>query len=385
MTKQIERNTRYRPGKALAEDEVTDDEEEEEEEEVKEPTPLPPPKVTSFPAVTKGVVVKPAVEENDLDGFVTASSSEEEEEEEEREGSSEEEEEEGEEGEEGEESSDEDEEEEEQKKFFKPVFMSKAQRAALQKPTVSSVEKEEEPPKAEKIDHMLQETLNREAAARAARRKEWDDVDVAEDDVDDRDGIDPEAECAAWELRELKRVRRERLAIEEKEKLREEVERRKNMTAEEREEEDRAFLKAQQMEKDIKGRMAFLQKYHHKGAFYHDVEDEEVKEVLNRDFAGAKFEDEVADKSILPEYMKIRDMAKLGRKSRSKYKDMRSEDTGKWGADVVRKRRDADDADLDDRFRPDAVREQTGANALPIGEKRRGADDARSVKKMRVD
>ena len=124
--------------------------------------------------------------------------------------------------------------------------------------------------------------------------------------------------------------------------------------------------------------MQHMQKYFHKGAFF-DAEaeqDEEVKAALTRSMAGRRIQDEASDKSVLPEYMQIRDATKLGKKGRTKYKDLRNEDTGRWGNDIGRKKREYDG--LDDRFKPDDPRsgnDRTGANAAPVGERRRRDDD----------
>ncbi|KXL48337.1 hypothetical protein M433DRAFT_63298 [Acidomyces richmondensis BFW] len=404
MTQQVKITTRYRPGKAEIEDEVSEEYESETESNDNEQQRNVPkaalPKATSFPVQQRKVDLdfsrakphlslqaregKKVNDEIDLEGFVTASESSDESQ---GSGSTESGEDEISDEEEEEEEDEEESSEEEQKKpMLRPTFMSKAQRA--KKAATASLrhnadyQGEEEDRRKAKADELLQAQLERDAAARAAGRRAWDDdVDLApEDEVDDTDGIDPEAERAAWKLRELKRVRRERLAIEEKEKEREEVERRRNMTAEEREQEDREYIMKQQEERERKGKMAFMQKYHHKGAFFaggDDDQDEEIKKVMNRDLAGARYADETADKAILPEYMRIRDMTRLGRKGRTKYKDLKTEDTGRWGRDIGQKRRDFDG--LDYRFQPEdrrgGGREQTGANTQPVGERRRREDD----------
>ena len=155
------------------------------------------------------------------------------------------------------------------------------------------------------------------------------------------------------------------------------------MTAEEREEEDRVFTEEQREGREGKGKMAFMQKYFHKGAFSGtqaggEEQDEEVQRALNRDFAGARFEDDAGDKQVLPEYMRIRDMTRLGRKGRTKYRDLKTEDTGRWGGDQGGRKRGFEG--VDERFRPDdgwrdGGRERTGANAAPVGERRRGEEE----------
>lgn len=398
MTKNRAQPTRYRPGKAEEEDVESEEESSEEENESQPAARAPPPKATSFPSQKKLAVdlskagqqtsIPATAQANktdeDLDGFVTASESSQED------GGESDSSEEDEESSEEESSSD----DEPKRPMLAPKFISKAKRKDQSTPDSVNAETkaaEEERQRKEKADAMLQAHVERQAAERAAGKKNWDDEDIApEDEVDDTDGLDPEAEHAAWKLRELKRLRRDRLAIEEKEKEREEIERRRNMTAEEREEEDRQYIEAQKDEREGRGKMAYMQKYFHKGAFFgaEGEQDEEVKAALNRSFAGARFEDETGDKGVLPEYMRMRDMTRLGKKGRTKYKDLKNEDTGRWGADVGKKKREFDG--LDDRFRPDDDdrREGTGANTAPVGERRRRDEDGdggREEKRARYD
>ncbi|CAK3812084.1 Microfibrillar-associated 1 [Lecanosticta acicola] len=393
MTKQPAKPVRYFPGKAYAEDPIEDEESDEEEEaEDEQPPPkAPAPKATSFPKrpivsssisndqpLPKARDTKPDV---DLEGFETASESSQDER---GEGSSSEEE-------ESSEEEDSDSDDEPKKPMLAPKFISKAKRAQQQNSSTLSAEQqaaEEERKRKEKADELLQAQIERDAAARRAGKKYWDDDDVVEGEVDDTDDVDPEAEKAAWKLRELKRVQRDRQALIAKEKEREEVERRRNLTAEEREAEDREYLEKQAEEREGKGKMAFMQKYHHKGAFFQsEDQDEEVKAALNRDIAGRKFVDDAGDKAVLPEYMRIRDMTRLGKKGRTKYQDLKNEDTGKWG-EFGSKKRDFDG--LDERFKPDerggGGSERTGANAAPVAERRRRDDESgRDEKRPRYD
>lgn len=403
MTKNRAQPTRYRPGKAEAEDPESEEESSEEEADDDErpaAARAPPPKASTFPKqlavdVSKAgqQVSRPAAPQtkppdDDLEGFVTASESSDDEDGTKGSGESS--------G--SEEASSEEEgsssDDEPAKPMIRPTFLSKAQRAQQQQqqftaqPSAEARAAADAALRQEKADALLAAHLAQDAAARAAGKKFWDDEDIApEDEVDDTDDLDPEAELAAWKLRELKRVRRDRAAIEEKEKEREEIERRRNLTAEEREAEDKAFIAAQQEGREERGKMGFMQKYFHKGAFFGDDDenvDDEVKTALNRDLAGARFEDEAGDKSVLPEYMRMRDMTRLGRKGRSKYKDLRNEDTGRWGAEVgSRRKREFGDVGqgVDERFRPDDERGggsgadgrdgPTGANNAALGERKR--------------
>ncbi|OJD33189.1 microfibril-associated protein [Diplodia corticola] len=296
-------------------------------------------------------------------------------------------------------SSNEDEAAARRKKMLRPVFVRKDQRkgtsagAAAAQKTEDEVFAEEEAKRKARADALVQEQLERVAAERAAGKKQWDDEDNLGDldDVDDADGVDPEAEFAAWRLRELRRVKREREAIEEAEKEREEVERRRGLTQEERDAEDREFIERQREERAGKGTMSTMQKYFHKGAFFQD--DLKDAGLDRRDIMGSRYVDDVQNKEALPEYMQIRDMTKLGKKGRTRYKDMRSEDTGRWGdfGDRRGKGGGAYYKGVDERFRPDGGEVEgragaTGANASAVGERKRHGDDRedRDGKRPRV-
>lgn len=285
-------------------------------------------------------------------------------------------------------------EEEAPKKLLRPVFLKKGQREKVAAPvkTAEELAAEEEQRRQEQTRALVQEQIEQRAAAKAAGKKEWDD-DVEEADinaVDDTDNLDPEAEYAAWKLRELKRIKRERLAIEEAEAERAEIERRRNLTEAERDAEDREYLEKQKEERGDRGNMQFMQKYFHKGAFFQ--EDLAELGLDKRNLMGARFEDQT-NREVLPEYMQIRDMTKLGKKGRTRYRDMKTEDTGKW-ADYgdTRRPRDKGEYGVDERFRSDGFHGRdrdegaTGANARPLGERKRfGEDTNRESKRPRVD
>jgi microfibrillar-associated protein 1 len=285
-------------------------------------------------------------------------------------------------------------EEEAPKKLLRPVFLKKNERNKVVAPVKSAEEMaaEDEARRQEQSRALVQEQVEARIAEKAAGKKDWDD-DVEDADInaiDDTDGVDPAAEYAAWKLRELKRIKRERTAIEEAEASLAEIERRRNLSAAEREAEDRKFIEQQQEEKGERGQMQYMQKYFHKGAFF----SEELKElgVDRRNLMNARFEDQTS-RDVLPEYMQIRDMTKLGKKGRTRYKDMKSEDTGRWGEfGDDRPRRDKGEYGVDDRFKADSYggrdRDEgaTGANAKPLGERKRfGEDNDRDSKRPRFE
>lgn len=286
-------------------------------------------------------------------------------------------------------------EEEAPRKLLRPVFLKKGLRdkVAVTVKAADEIAAEEEQRRLEQSRALVQEQIEQRAAAKAKGKKDWDD-DVEEADmnaIDDTDGIDPEAEYAAWKFRELTRIKRERVAIEEAEKERAEIERRRNLTEAERDAEDREYIEKQKEERGDRGQMQFMQKYFHKGAFFQ--EDMAELGLDKRNLMGARFEDQT-NREILPEYMQIRDMTKLGKKGGTRYRDMKTEDTGKWGDyGDTRRPRDKGEYGVDERFRSDGRTGRdgdregaTGANARPLGERKRFGDDTnRESKRPRVD
>ncbi|KAH6724323.1 micro-fibrillar-associated protein 1 [Leptodontidium sp. MPI-SDFR-AT-0119] len=378
---------RHRPGKVVEEADSSDsDASDEETSTPSAPSKIPaPPKASTAGGITSNLskvdlnerrkiaAAKEAarIEEEKVlkakeeEGFVT-----EEEEDESEEGSEEES------GSEDEESSEE--EEAPRRVLMRPTFIKKDKRNAItgsksvDTRSAEEIAAEEERRKKEAADAIVEEQIRKDIAARAAGKKNWDDEE-ADDEVDDEDGLDPDAEYAAWKLRELKRIKREREAIEEREKELEEVERRKNLTEEERRREDDEFIAKQKEEKDGKGKMGFMQKYYHKGAFYQD--DAEAQGLGQRDIMGSKFADDV-NRELLPQALQMRDMTKLGKKGATKYKDLKSEDTGKWGQFDDRPRREGMGFNTDERFMPDRDRDRagpgaSGANSMPVADRKK--------------
>ncbi|KAJ5690132.1 hypothetical protein N7462_004524 [Penicillium macrosclerotiorum] len=433
--------SRYRPGKAIAE-EPSSSEEEEEEEDIEaqkeqerqraeaQRRRQQAPKASSFPAAAARKVQEEE-EEEDEEGFVTEDEDEEStqpaptkaappaqgiperptvpktalgaragESSEEKEGSEEEEES------SEEESSSED--EAPRRMLIRPTFIKKDKRNAAgqgaeaqSQAPISSADSAADnelrrAQRQEKADQLVRDQLEKEAIARSSAHKAWDEDEVVEADdeeaIDDRDGVDPEAEYAAWKLRELKRLKREREAIEEAEKEREEIERRRNLTAEERDREDREFLAQQKEDREAnRGQTGFMQRYFHKGAFFRD--DQEKEGLDQRNVMGRRFVDDVA-RETLPQYMQVRDMTKLGKKGRTRYRDLKTEDTGRFGEGYQnRRRQDGPPIGItDERFMPDRGNDwgqgpqgPTGANASVVRQRRRSRTRSRSPRRDRRD
>ncbi|KAG0150045.1 hypothetical protein CROQUDRAFT_668923 [Cronartium quercuum f. sp. fusiforme G11] len=156
---------------------------------------------------------------------------------------------------------------------------------------------------------LVEQTLIRELAEK--------EVEEVFPDVDDTDGIEPEKEFELWRLRELKRLKREKDAMLEREKEKEELEARRALPESERLEDDIKFANSTRQSKP-KGQRAFLQKYHHKGAFYTDAE------ILKKHDYTAPTESTTKRMDLLPESMQVRDFGKM---SRTKWTHLSNEDT----------------------------------------------------------
>ena len=265
------------------------------------------------------------------------------------------------------------------RKFQRPTFIKKSQRqlppsasittttstsldpASLMTPTPTSPTNRH----LETTNALIAERIHRDTLARLAGKKAWDDDDdnltnLSPDLlVDDTDGLDPAAEHAAWRLRELTRLKRSRLAIIEAERQRTEQLRRQALPQSARDAEDEKFVAEQKSERDATRTSAsYLARYHHKGAFFQaddsansaEPSDPSAQNLLaSRNLMSARFEDEIRDKSLLPSYMQVRDMTKLGKKGRTRYTDLRGEDTGVHGRDVKSWR--PGDGNREERFR----------------------------------
>lgn len=120
-------------------------------------------------------------------------------------------------------------------------------------------------------------------------------------------------------MRELQRIKRQWEREIQREEEEEERARRENLTEEEKLRIDTARAEETRKRKDEeRGKMGFMQKYYHKGAFFQDLDI-----LKKRDYATEKTEGQV-DVSQLPKVMQVRDYGKRGR---SKYTHLADEDT----------------------------------------------------------
>lgn len=208
-----------------------------------------------------------------------------------------------------------DESEEEETPLHKPVFVPKGNRVALQKQKeeleeiarkqVEEVRKAEARVQSSRIlvSELVQQDINAELAA---------PIQVEDDDGDE------EEEFELWKIRELNRIKRNRAERDAADQQRAEVDRLREMTTEER---NLALRSRERIitNKQSEGKMGFLQKYYHRGAFFLDEENE----LLTRDVNQPTLEDHF-DKRVMPKVMQVK---RFGRHGQTKYTHLRDQDT----------------------------------------------------------
>lgn len=127
-----------------------------------------------------------------------------------------------------------------------------------------------------------------------------------------------------WKIREVKRIVRDKEARELQQKEAAEIERRRNLTDWERQEEDKK-LGNDESAKPVKQKIQFMQKYYSKGVYFQERDQNgKLKEIFMRDYNEPVEGD--YDKSTLPAILQKR-RGEFGKKGQSKYTHLSNEDT----------------------------------------------------------
>jgi len=201
-----------------------------------------------------------------------------------------------------------------------PRFVKKEKRQTISEK--EQLQKEEERLKEEKekavkerkdrTRQLLKEAIEREKTSKIIE----EEVVLTDDDENEET---QQKEYELWKLRELVRIRRERDDREKWRLERLEVDRLRSLTDEELMNEKR---KNKEGLKDKKY-MKYLQKYYHKGAFFHEnIRDLEK----THEWTAATGEDKWIDRTMLPKVMQVKN---FGRAGRTKYTHLKNEDTTK--------------------------------------------------------
>lgn len=212
--------------------------------------------------------------------------------------------------------------------MLKPVFVPKSERDTVaERERVEAEEQALEELKKKKLEERKRET--KQIVVEEIRKDEEIQKSLEQEanvaDIDTDDEINEAEEYEAWKVREIGRIKRDREEREAMLKEKEEIERVRNMTEEERREWERKNPKAPARPKQ---KWRFMQKYYHKGAFFQSETDATAGKdgVFTRDFSAPTGEDKM-DKTILPKVMQVKH---FGRSGRTKWTHLVNEDTTDW-------------------------------------------------------
>ncbi|CAK9199395.1 unnamed protein product [Sphagnum troendelagicum] len=214
--------------------------------------------------------------------------------------------------------------------MIKPVFVPKAERDTIaerekleaEEAAFQEAMKKKLQERKVETKQLVVEEVRKEEEIEKNREAEGDGGEI---DTDDETNVGEEYE--AWKVRELARIKRDREDREAMVKEREEIEKLRNMTEEERREWERKNPKPLASSKK---KWKFMQKYYHKGAFFQSESDDRDAAggdaIHRRDFSAPTGEDKM-DKTILPKVMQVKH---FGHSGRTKWTHLVAEDTTKW-------------------------------------------------------
>ncbi|THU53948.1 hypothetical protein C4D60_Mb10t19780 [Musa balbisiana] len=201
--------------------------------------------------------------------------------------------------------------------MVKPVFIPKSQRDTIaERERLEEEERRLEELVKKRLDERKVET--RQIVVEEIRKDEEIQKNLEAEanisDVDTDDDMNEAEEYEAWKTREIARIKRERDDRDARLKEKEEIEKVRNMTEEERREWERKNPKPLSAPKQ---KWRFMQKYYHKGAFFQSSSDDHAAtagtdDIFRRDFSAPTGEDRM-DKTILPKVMQVKHFGRSGR------------------------------------------------------------------------
>ncbi|KAG2298378.1 hypothetical protein Bca52824_034850 [Brassica carinata] len=214
--------------------------------------------------------------------------------------------------------------------MMKPVFVRKAERDTIaERERMEAEEEALEELARKKLELRKIETkamVVEEIRKDEERRKNVILEEANRGDVDTDDEANEAEEYEAWKTRELGRIKREKDARGAMSKEKEEVDKLRNMTEEERKEWERDNPKpsSSSSSEKPKKKWKFMQRYYHKGAYFQEAGSDETNDgIFQRDYSAPTGVDRL-DKSVLREVQQVKN---FGRSGGTKWTHLAKEDT----------------------------------------------------------
>jgi microfibrillar-associated protein 1 len=215
--------------------------------------------------------------------------------------------------------------------LMRPVFVSKQQRVTINEDQIKEIEEREISEQQEKIKELkrkqTKEILKKYQEEEENKKNETNENPNDEDEIempDDTDNPDDLDEYEKWKIRELRRIKIQFEEDEKKLKEKLEIERRRNLTNDQREAEN-LRLGSDDTLKPFKSKIMFLQKYYHKGAFFQNDSKQDLDHIYNRDTNLPTWQDKI-DRSAMPKILQKR-RGTENKKGQTKYTHLTAEDT----------------------------------------------------------
>ncbi|CAH8359609.1 unnamed protein product [Eruca vesicaria subsp. sativa] len=260
--------------------------------------------------------------------------------------------------------------------MMKPIFVKKAERDTI-------AEREKMEAKEEALEKLAKKKLEmrkietkqivvEEVRKDEERRKNIVQEEANLGDVDTDDETNEAEEYEAWKTRELARIKGDKDARGAMLREKEEVDKLRNMTEQERKEWESNNPKTSSSSSvKPKKKWKFMQRYYHKGAYFQEPGSNETNGLFQRDYSAPTGVDKL-DKSVLREVMQVKH---FGRSGGTKWTHLAKEDTtygGKNKKDDEDKTKDWSDPWVSNAFLRQKYNKRRAAMDAPI-ERPRGS------------